>query len=226
MVLAAGSPESPRQKEAIETLCRIYWYPLYAYLRRNGYNADEAEEHTQAFFTHILEKEFFSKVETKPAKFRSFLLIAMKHFLIDRFHHVAAAKRGGEKKRLPFDFRAGEKQYTLEPSHDLSPEKVFERSWALTLLSKTLDQLETELASMNKQQLFNVLRDHLCGNAATVSYRDIAARLGMTEAAVKVTVYRLRKRYREILRDEISQTVDSPEHIEEELQALRAALTG
>jgi RNA polymerase sigma-70 factor (ECF subfamily) len=226
LVLAAGSPESPRQKEALEMLCRMYWYPLYAYLRRDGYNTDEAEEHTQAFFAHILEKEFFSKVAPKPAKFRSFLLIALKHFLIDKFHHIAAAKRGGEKKRLPFDFEAGEKRYTFEPSHNLSPEKIFERSWALTLLDETLNRLENELASMKKQQLFNALRNHLCGNIDTVSYRDIAARLGMTEAAVKVTVYRLRKRFREILRDEISQTVDSPEHIEEELQALRAALTG
>ena len=224
VVLAAGTPESPRQKEALETLCRIYWYPLYAYLRRGGYNPDEAEEHTQAFFVHVLEKNFFSKVAPKPAKFRSFLLIALKHFLIDKFHYITAAKRGGEKKRLLLDYGAGEKRYTLEPSHNLSPEKIFERSWALTVLDKTLERLETELAGMNKQRLFDTLRNHLYGNIATVSYRDVAARLGMTEAAVKVAVYRLRKRFREILCDEISQTVDSPEYIEEELHALRAAL--
>jgi len=199
---------------------------LYAYLRRDGYNTDDAEEHTQAFFAHIVEKEFLSKIEPKPAKFRSFLLIALKHFLIDKFHHIAATKRGGEKKRLPLDFGNGEKRYTLEPSHNLSPEKIFERSWALTLLDTTLKRLETEMASMNKQQSFNALRNHLCGNTDRVSYKDIAVRLGKTEAAVKVTVYRLRKRFREILREEISQTVDSSDRIEEELRALRTALTG
>ena len=225
VVLAAGSPKSPHQKEALETLCRTYWYPLYAYLRRGGHNTDEAEERTQAFFAHILEKEFLGKVEPKPAKFRSFLLIVLRHFLIDEFHRGAAAKRGGRKKPLPLDFEEGERKYALEPTHDFSPEKVFERSWALTLLDKTLNRLETELTNLNKQHLFDVLRNHLCGDASEVSYKDVASGLGMTEAAVKVTVYRLRKRYREILRDEISQTVDSSDQIDEEMRALRTALS-
>ncbi len=224
VVLAAGSASSPDYQRALSTLCQTYWYPLYAYLRRQGHDSHQAEDYTQAFFAQMLEKGYLSRVEPKPGKFRSFLLTALKHFLADQRDRAQAIKRGGGKESLPLNFQAAEGRYTLEPANDLSPEKVFERSWALTLLEKTMDRLEAELAGMNKAELFDSLKVYLCGHTALVPYRDVAAELNMTEGAVKVTVYRLRRRYREMLRDEIAQTVSSPEQIEQEIRDLFAAL--
>ena len=224
VVLAAGSASSPDYQRALSTLCQTYWYPLYAYLRRQGHDSHQAEDYTQAFFAQMLEKGYLSRVEPQPGKFRSFLLTALRHFLADQRDRARAVKRGGDKEPLPLNFQTAEGRYTLEPANDLSPEKVFERSWALTLLEKTMDRLEAELAGMNKAELFDSLKVYLCGHAASVPYRDVAAELNMTEGAVKVTVYRLRRRYREMLRDEIAQTVSSPEQIEEEIRDLFAAL--
>jgi len=224
VVLAAGSASSPDCQRALSTLCQTYWYPLYAYLRRRGHDSHQAEDYTQAFFAQMLEKGYLSRVEPKPGKFRSFLLTTLRHFLADQRDRARAVKRGGGKESLRLDFQTAEGRYTLEPANDLSPEKVFERSWALTLLEKTMDRLEAELAGMNKAELFDSLKVYLCGHAASVPYRDVAAELNMTEGAVKVTVYRLRRRYREMLRDEIAQTVSTAEQIEEEIRDLFAAL--
>ena len=224
VVLAAGSPSSPEYERALGTLCQTYWFPLYAYLRRQGYESHQAEDYTQAFFAQMLEKGYLSRVDPKPGKFRSFLLTALRHFLADQRDRARAIKRGAGKESLSLNFQTAESRYTIEPTNDLSPEKVFERSWALTLLEKTLDQLEAELASMNKRKLFDSLKVYLCGYTSAVPYRDVAAELNMTEGAVKVTVYRLRRRYREMLRDEIAQTVSTPEQIEEEIRDLFAAL--
>ena len=172
----------------------------------------------------MLEKGYLSRVEPRPGKFRSFLLTVLKHFLADQHDRARAIKRGAGKQSLSIDLETAESRYILDPTNDLSPEKVFERSWALTLLEKTMDRLEAESASMSKGELFSQLKAYLCGDVAGVPYRDVAAELNMTEGAVKVTVHRLRRRYRELLRDEIAQTVSTAEQIEEEIQDLFEAL--
>ena len=220
IVLAAGSPDSSQYREALETLCRTYWFPLYAYLRRHGYDRHDAAEYTQGFFAYILENQLCSKIQPRIGKFRSYLLTTLKHFLTDEFRHIAAAKRGGGKKPLSLDINDGEAQYLLQPIHNLSPERIFERAWALTVLDKVMDRLEDEYISMGKQRLWNLLKTHLCGDTNAISYRDVAVKLGTTEGAVKTSVYRLRRRYREILYDEIAQTVCTKKEVTEELQAL------
>lgn len=224
VVLAAGQPGSSRYRQALETLCGTYWFPLYAYLRRQGYDSHQAKDYTQAFFAQMLEKQYLSQVEPKPGKFRSFLLAALKHFLANELDHIKALKRGGGRKVISLNVQSAEKQYTLEPAHELSPEKLFEKSWALTILERTMDRLEAELASMNKQKVFDRLRFCLAGDKGSVPYREVAGELDMTEGAVKVAVHRMRMCYRELLRDEIAQTVSNPEQVDEEIRALFAAL--
>jgi len=224
VVLAAGQPTSARYQEALQTLCRTYWFPLYAYLRRQGYDTHQAEEHTQAFFTRLLEKDGLRLADPKQGKFRSFLLTALKYFLANVGDRARAQKRGGGRKVLSLDAENAEGKYALEPVDQLSPERLFERSWALTVLERTMARLQAESASMNKQKLFEHLKVYLTAEKSSIPYRDVAAELDMTEGAVKVAVHRLRQHYRELLRDEIAQTVTSQEQIDEEIRDLFAAL--
>ena len=224
VVLAAGQPGSPHYQQALETLCQTYWFPLYAYLRRQGYDTHRAEDYTQAFFARLLEKHDLRLADPKRGKFRSFLLAALKYFLANELDRAQAQKRGGGQKVLPLDIENAESRYTLGPAHHLSPEKLFERSWALTVLHRAMARLQAESAAANKQKLFNHLKVYLTADRDTIPYRDMAAELNMTEGAVKVAVHRLRSRYRELLRDEIAQTVASEDQIEEEIRDLFAAL--
>jgi len=224
VVLTAGRPGTARYQEALETLCRTYWLPLYVYLRRRGYDSHLAEEHVQAFFAHLLEKRGLRLADPKRGKFRSFLLATLRHFLADEHDRIRTQKRGGGKKLLSLDFEKGESRYALEPAHQLSPEKLFEKSWALTVLERTMARLKAESASGNKQKLFHRLKVYLTGERGTAPYRDVAAEFGMSEEAVKVAVHRLRRRYRELLRDEIAQTVTTEDQIDEEIRNLFAAL--
>ena len=224
VVLAAGSPESTRYKEALETLCRTYWFPLYAYLRRRGCNAHQAEDHVQGFFTYLLEKPSLHRVDPQFGKFRSFLLATLKHFLTDERDRIQAQKRGGGHKVLSLDFETAESQYAIEPAHNLSADKIFERHWALTVLKRTMDRLKAELTSENKQNLFIILRIYLTQEESSVPYRDVATKLGMTEGAMKGAVYRLRKRYRELLFEEIAQTVATKDQVDQEISDLFAAV--
>jgi len=224
VVLAAGQPTSARYQQALETLCRTYWFPLYAYLRRQGYDTHQAEEHTQAFFARLLEKDGLRLADPKQGKFRSFLLTALKHFLANVSDRARAQKRGGGRKVFSLDAEDAEGKYALEPVDQLSPEKLFERSWALTVLERTMARLQAEAASTNKQKLFEHLKVYLTAEKSSVSYRDVAAELDMTEGAVKVAVHRLRQHYRELLRDEIAQTVTTEEQIDEEIRDLFTAL--
>ncbi len=226
VVLAAGDSSSPQHREALSTLCQKYWFPLYSYLRRHGYAGHQAEDCTQAFFARMLEKKYLRQVGPKPGKFRSFLLTALKHFLANEYDRTRAQKRGGGRRLLSLDFENAENQYILEPSHQLSAEKLYEKSWALTVLERTMDRLETELASANKQKLFDCLKVYLGAETGSIPYRDVATELGVTEGAVKVSVHRLRKRCRELLRDEIAQTVTTSDEIDEELRNLFSALGG
>lgn len=184
----------------------------------------QAEDHTQAFFTRLLEKESFRQVDPTLGKFRSFLLAALKHFLAGERGRALAQKRGGDWKALPLDFSDAETQYALEPADHLSPEKLFEKSWALAILERTVSRLKAENIGANRGHLFEYLKVYLTGIGETVSYRQVASELDMTEGAVKVAVHRLRKRYGQLLRDEIARTVSSKEEVEQEIRDLLTAL--
>jgi RNA polymerase sigma factor (sigma-70 family) len=226
IVQAAGHPSSSRYKSSLETLCKTYWYPLYAYLRRHGYNADEAGDHTQGFFARIMEKRSIGSADPERGKFRSFLLTSLKNFISDEYARSQALKRGGGKNIFSLDFALAEGRYCLEPKDEMSPEKLFERSWAITMLKNTLDRLSGEYKSERKKKLFGHLKVYLTADKQTSAYNDIAEKLQMTEGAVKVAVHRLRKRYRELLKEEIAQTVSSQESIDEEINELFKALSG
>ena len=224
VILAASSTSTPHYEEALSSLCQTYWFPLYAYLRRWGCDTHLAEDYVQAFFVQMLEKHYLSKVEQKRGKFRSFLLVAIKRFVADQHDLTQAFKRGGGHKRLSIDLEFAEGKYALEPVSDLSPERIFEKSWALAALEQTMAQLEAEFAGMNKQKLFDCLKVYIGGDANSVPYHNVAADLNMTEDAVKTAVYRLRRRYRQRLRDIIAQTVTTHEQINEEIQDLFVAI--
>jgi RNA polymerase sigma-70 factor (ECF subfamily) len=225
VVVAAGGRPSPESREALAALCRTYWYPLYAYVRRRGYQAEDAEELTQSFFARLLEKKFVGAADRAKGKFRSYLLASLKYFLAKEWRRAGAQKRGGGRSGVSLDFTGGESQYTLEPVHDLTAEKIYERRWALTLIEQTLAKLRDEFASSGEQlRLFERLKPYLGGDKRGAPYRQLGAELGMTEGAVKVAVHRMRRRCREILRAEIAQTVTRPEEVDEELQSLFKAV--
>jgi RNA polymerase sigma factor (sigma-70 family) len=224
VVSAAGKSSSPQHKKALEALCQSYWFPLYAFLRRLGYDNHQAEDYTQAFFAHILEKHDLRTADPKYGKFRSFLLIRLKYFLSDERDRAQAKKRGGGRKILSLNFHNAEGQYALEPADRLSPEVLFEKSWALTVLERTTDRLEAHMAGKNKQKLFDHLKVYLTTEKDVIPYKDMAAELDMTEDSIRVAVHRLRRQYRKLLRDEIAQTVADEDQIDEEMGCLFAAL--
>lgn len=225
LILAAGDSASTQHEPALSTLCQTYWFPLYAYLRRRGYSSHEAEDYTQGFFAGILERKGLQRADPKYGKFRSFLLASLKNFLADERDRARAQKRGGDKKVLSLDFDAAAGRYADAPAHGLSPEKLFERAWALTVLTGAAERLKAESAASGKQRLFDCLKVYLTAERDVVSYRRAAEKLNMTEGAVKVAVHRLRRRYRELVRDEIAQTVTTEAQIDEEIRDLFAALT-
>lgn len=224
VISAAGKSSSPQQKQALETLCQSYWFPLYAYLRRRGYDTHQAEDLTQAFFAHILEKKDLQTADPKYGKFRSFLLVRLKYFLSDQRDRAQAKKRGGGKNVLSLSIQNAEGQYALEPAIHLSPEMLFEKSWALTILERTMGRLEAEMAEKNKQKLFDCLKVYLTTDKDVIPYQDMAAELKISEGSVRVAVHRLRRRYRKLLWDEIAQTVGDEDQIDEEIGCLFAAL--
>ena len=223
VILAASDSAAALHEPALSALCQTYWFPLYAYLRRRGYDSHQAEDYTQGFFAGILERKGLQQADPKYGKFRSFLLASLKNFLADEWDRSHAQKRGGDKKILSLDFDAAANRYNQAPAHELSPEKLFERSWALTILTRAMDRLKAESAS-DKQQLFDCLKIYLTAEKDDVPYCEAAEKLGMTEGAVKVAVHRLRRRYRELVRDEIAQTVSNEAQIDEEIRDLFDAL--
>ena len=185
VVLAAGESSSPQQKQALETLCQSYWFPLYAYLRRRRYDTHQAEDLTQAFFAHILEKKDFQTADPKFGKFRSFLLVRLKYFLSDERDHASAKKRGGGKKILSLSIQNAEGQYALEPSIQLSPEMLFEKAWALTVLDRTTERLEAEMTNKNRKRLFDHLKVYLTTDKDAIPYENVATELSMTDGSVR-----------------------------------------
>jgi DNA-directed RNA polymerase specialized sigma24 family protein len=226
LVLAAGEGGTPRSREALATLCGIYWYPIYAYLRRLGYTADAAEDYTQGFFARLLDKNYLRQFERERGRFRSFLLGCLKHFLAHEQHWQRARKRGGGMSPLPLDhvFQDAERRYSREPRDESTPEKIFGRQWAMTLLGRVNARLEQEAASGPKAAHFDRLKALLTGADGELRYAQLAAELGTTEGAVKVAVHRLRQRFRECLREEIAQTLDGTDDIDGEIRYLMAAL--
>lgn len=224
VVLAAGEPDSTRHRQALEVLCKTYWFPLYVYLRGQGNDATQAEDYTQAFIAFLLEKRALSKADPKRGRFRSFLLASLKNFLANERARAQALKRGGGRKVLSLDIENAERRYALKPTDELSPEKLFARSWALTVLGRTMDRLRAEAAAAQKDKLFDALRVYLTADKRSVPYNQMAAELNMTEGAVRVAAHRLRRRYRGLLRDEIAQTVTTEEQIDQEIRDLFTAL--
>ncbi len=224
VVLTAGASASAGSREALERLCRTDWYPLYSYLRRRGYDAHEAEDCAQGFFAVLLQGHALERANSERGKFRPFLLSCLNHFLGDQRDRVHAQKRGGGKAIVSLDIGDAETRYQVEPAHDLTPERLFEKSWALTVLDNAMARLKTESAQAGRQDLFESLKPYLPASRGPASYKDVAARLGMTEGAVKVAVHRLRDKYRQLIRAEIAQTVSTPDQVEEEIRALFAAL--
>lgn len=224
VVLAAGRRSSPQSQEALATLCRTYWYALYAFIRSQGFPAEDARDLTQEFFARLIEKRSLESVDQSKGKFRSFLLAAVKHFLANERDQARAQKRGGGCQPLPLDFESAEGQLRREPAHEHTPEKLFARRWALTLLDQVLGRLREELTAAKKALLFDRLKGFMTGESGSDSYAQAAAHLGMTEGAVKVAVHRLRRRYRELLREEIAQTVAHPDEIDDEIRDLFTAL--
>ena len=223
VVAAAGRNESLQADQALEQLCQIYWYPLYAYVRRCGYESHEAEDLTQEFFARLLAKNYLADADREKGRFRSFLLVSLKHFLANEWDRKNAQKRGGRHPHISLDAHAAETRYRTEPVHELSADKVLDREWAVTLLEQVLRRLDAEYASAGKAGQFNQFKPYLTAGRDSIPYAVVAAKLGTTEGAVKVTVHRMRRRYRKLLREEIAHTVASPAEIDAEIRHLFAA---
>jgi RNA polymerase sigma-70 factor (ECF subfamily) len=223
--VVAAKPDEPsrtRAREALEELCRAYWYPLYAFVRYRGYSADDAQDLTQSFFVRILEKGGFASADPERGRFRSYLLGAMKHFLANEWHRARAKKRGGGVTLLSWDALEPEARYALEPARPTDPDAGFDREWALEATARAMEKLRAESEARNKGELFEALQGSLTGEEPPRS--ETAARLGMTEGALKVAVHRLRQRYRELLRAGIAETVADPSDVDDEMRHLVAAL--
>lgn len=226
VVLAArGSPDTGTTA-ALETLCRTYRYPLYAFVRRQGYGPEDAEDLTQGFFARLLEKDYLGAVNPGKGRFRSFLLAAIRHFLADERDKATAQKRGGGRPLISLDAGQAEERYCLEPSHDWAPDKLFERRWASSLLTSVFDRLADVYAQAGKGELFQVLQEFLAPDVGTTDYASAASRLNMSEGAVRMAVSRLRRRYGELFREEVTHTVADPGEIEDEMRYLHRILSG
>jgi RNA polymerase sigma factor (sigma-70 family) len=223
VVLHAGGDDSTQARAALAQLCQAYWYPLYTFVRRRGYSAHDAQDLTQAFFAHLLEKHGIERADPQQGRFRTFLLAALKNFLANEWDKAHTLKRGGGQTLVPLEAASAESRYQLEPSHDLTPERHFERQWAMTFLEQVLATLRDEYHSNGKADLFEELKMVLGGQTGT--YAAIAARLGRTEGAIRVAAHRMRHRYRDLMRARIAQTVNEGD-IEDELRQLLAALSG
>jgi RNA polymerase sigma-70 factor (ECF subfamily) len=226
VVLAAGATPSPESAAALERLCSAYWYPLYAFVRRSGHSPPDAEDLTQEFFARLLQHNWIAHADRHKGRFRSFLLMAMKRFLAKEWDKVRTLKRGGQVRFVPLHLDTAETRYTREPADTRTPEQVYEKQWALTLLESVLHLLREDYARDGKGALFHALEPCLIGSRDTKPYAALAAELGLTEGAARVAVCRLRERYRECLKEEIGHTVASPAEVDEELRHLFAALAG
>jgi RNA polymerase sigma-70 factor (ECF subfamily) len=224
LVLAAGAAPSPLAREALERLCQAYWYPLYAYVRRRGRNAHDAQDLTQEFFLYLLDHGYLARADPRKGRFRAFLLVALNHFLTNEWHRARALKRGGGHAFLSWDEFAAEDRYRREPMAADSPEYLFEQRWALAVVERAVQRLQDEFADSGRAETFEKLKGLLTGWHATEPYAALAARLGTTEPAIKMMVLRMRRRFGEILREEVAHTVSRAEEVDDELRHLLGVL--
>jgi RNA polymerase sigma-70 factor (ECF subfamily) len=226
VVLAAGQQGSPQAVEALETLCRNYWYPLYVYVRRRAYGPEDAADLTQDFFAHLLKNNAFAGADPQRGKFRSFLVASLDHFLINQWNRARTAKHGGGQAPIPLDADEAERRHRQEPDSSLTPEKLFEQQWEFAVLEQALARLGTESAEAGKSGQFNRLKVFLTSKVDYGQYPAVAAELGLSTAAISLAVHRMRQRYRELVRAEIAHTVSSADELEEEMRHLFAAIRG
>jgi DNA-directed RNA polymerase specialized sigma24 family protein len=224
IVLSAGRDPSADAGAAMASLCETYWYPVYAFIRRRGGDADKAMDLTQGFFARLLEKRDLAGVDRARGRFRSWLMAAVKHYLSNERDYARADKRGGGHPPISIDAADAESRYSLEPSHELTPDRIFERRWALMLLEHVLSALRRECVDDGKGELFDALKECIGGRPGDSRYREVAAQFDMGEGAVRMAAHRLRRRYRELLRQHIAETVETPEQIEDEIGFLFSAL--
>lgn len=225
VVVAAGETDSPQARAAMEQLCRAYWFPLYAYVRRQGRDAHEAQDLTQEFFLRLLDKQYLRLADSTRGKFRSFLLTSLKRFLVNDWEKACAAKRGGGQAKLPLDCGDAERRYLAEPAKDLTPDRVFEKRWAIALVERALDRLRDEYSAANKLKLFEELKGHVWGDGSD-SYNELSVRLNTSEGALRIAAHRMREQFRRVLREEVAHTARTPKEIDEELRYLISVLRG
>ncbi|MEO8426861.1 MAG: ECF-type sigma factor [Verrucomicrobiota bacterium] len=225
VVTAAREANSPEAAAALARLCHDYWYPLYAYVRRRGHEPQDAQDLTQEFFARLLEKGFLKAVQQERGRFRWFLLSALKRFLINEWNREHTAKRRGHYTMISLDEKTAEGRYRLEIPDEATPEKLFDQSWAMTLLEQAEKQLGREYEASGRGQVFGQLRIFLSGDRAPLSHAEVGRLLGMSEGATKVAVHRLRQRYRDCLREQIAQTVSTAAEVDEEIRQLFAVFS-
>ena len=225
VVLNAAGTDPARAGDSLAELCQTYWYPLYAYVRRRGYSAADAEDLTQEFFARLLAQNKLAGISREGGKFRSFLLTALNHFLVNEWKRAQAGKRGGGRV-IEYDESVAEHRYLGEMANTQTPESVFDQAWALALLETVMKRLRQEYVAAGKAQLFEQLRFSLTGEENDASYGELAGGLGLSENAVKIAIHRLRQRYHKLLREEVADTVTNPEEVEAELRDLLRAMAG
>ena len=225
VILTARTTGSPDAAAAMEKLCQAYWYPLYAYVRRRGHEPEDARDLTQSYFLRLLENDYVAQADPAKGKFRSFLLVTLNHFLSDARERERAIKRGGGRTIVSLDAMDAEERFRCEPRDSTTPERLFERRWAMTLLDRAARRVREEFVEAGKEDVFNVLQVFQPGEQTALSYAEAAARLGLGEAAVKTLIHRLRRRHRELVREEVAQTVSSTQEVEEELRQMIAVLS-
>jgi RNA polymerase sigma-70 factor (ECF subfamily) len=224
MVISAGQRASAESEQALADLCRRYWYPIYAYVRRRVANVEEARDLTQEFFARLLEKNLIGAAQPERGRFRSFLLTACQNFLANEWDRARALKRGGGHTPLSLDFAQADSRYHREPADQRTPERLYEQQWTLTLLDRVLDRLRAEHIEAGKRSNFELLKPFLAGTPPGTSQEKAAGSVGMTEGAFKVALHRLRGRYRDLLREEVAQTLDAAENVDDEIRALLRSL--
>jgi len=223
VVLAAGKRHTPQADGALAELCQTYWFPLYAYVRRRGHNKPDAEDLTQTFFVRLLERNFLADVDNEKGKFRAFLLASLKHFLANDWDKSQAQRRGGGAAHLSLDWQTADTKFQVAATNEPSPDRAFDREWALALLAKVIERLQKECEADGKIKLFEELKMFLTAGKADSAQAEVAKVLDMEEGAVRVAIHRLRKRYRVLLRDEIAQTLTDESQVDVEMQALFGA---
>ncbi len=224
LVFAVGGGESVEAEDALLELCRRYWFPLYAYVRKSGYRHEDAEDLTQGFFAEFLERGYFSRADRKRGRFRNFLLRSLKNFMSKEWRRDQTIKRGGNAARIPWDLAEAERRYGGEQCEEFIPEILYDREWARSLIDRVLEQMDSDFGKRNKSELFRQLKRHLWGEARDVPYRELAERAKMSVGAFKIAVHRVREQYRSLLRAEVAETVADPAEVDEELRHLVAVI--